>query len=61
MKTIIKKLLFLLHLPYYKFKKNTAQLQKSVDDLTHHPTQIIPPNDTYFVMKCVPLDHGKED
>ena len=23
-----------------------AQLQKSVDGLTHHPTQIIPPNDT---------------
>ena len=38
-----------------------AQLQKSVDDLTHHPTQIIPPNDTYFVMKCVPLHHGKEE
>lgn len=24
----------------------SAQLQKSVDGLTHHPTQIIPPNDT---------------
>ena len=25
-----------------------AQLQKSVDDLTHHPTQTTPSNDTYL-------------
>ena len=46
--------------PWFYKSGMLAQLQKSVDDLTHHPTQTIPPNVTYFVMKCVPLHHGKE-
>ena len=35
MKTIIKKLLFLLHLPYYKFKKNTIDITSEVGSNTH--------------------------
>ena len=34
--------------PWFYKSGMLAQLQKSVDDLTHHPTQTIPPNDTYL-------------
>ena len=58
---ISKRTLNMRQLNKNEVAEKQAQLQKSVDDLTHHPTQTIPPNDTHFVMKCVPLHHGKEE